>query len=124
MLAWPASMVFAAVHLAGNVVAVDTQKHELTIIDAGKRRAVPLLPDTVVRQGSDTKSIADLHRGDRIIVTLDDDGGARIVSIAGPASAPVRAAPAHNRGGKGLPFLGEAPRPNASATTPLPSPAP
>ncbi|MEW6272586.1 MAG: hypothetical protein AB1689_25180 [Thermodesulfobacteriota bacterium] len=82
----------AAPRLAGNVWVIDEDDRVVTIIDAGKRHTFTYGGETIIRRGSTDRSIQDLRRGDRIVVTLEEPtlaGGiarARLIAIAGPPS--------------------------------------
>jgi hypothetical protein len=95
--------VAASPRIAGNVLNVNTEKRQLTINDAGQKRTIDLAEDAVIRHGSTDRTLADLHRGDRVVVTLDDSPAPRgkIVSIAGPKVAEANPAhrPEHHRPG-------------------------
>lgn len=90
MLASAPRTAGASARLAGNVWVVDQSDRVVTIIDAGKRHTFTYGGDTIIRRGSTNRSIQDLRRGDRIVVTLSQptDGGdlvhARLIAIAGP----------------------------------------
>jgi len=108
-----AGSVAASSRLAGNVVSVDTTKREIILIDAGKKHTVSLGPQAVLRKGTEDKQLGDLHHGDRIVVTFDENGAARLVSIAGPA-APSTLPVAPRRKAGGLSFLGGAAHPSVT----------
>lgn len=74
--------------VAGNVFKVDPEKHEVTIVDAGRRHVLAYSDATVIRAGREDRTIADLKRGDRVVVTLatDDPGRAARIAVAGPGS--------------------------------------
>ncbi|HYC22524.1 MAG TPA: hypothetical protein VEI94_07470 [Candidatus Bathyarchaeia archaeon] len=123
-----AGPVTASSRLAGNVVSVDTTKREIILIDAGKKHTVSLGPQAVLRKGTEDKQLGDLHHGDRIVVTFDENGAARLVSIAGPAApSTLPVAPRRNKAG-GLSFLGGAAHPSvtpgASGTPGVPASLP
>jgi hypothetical protein len=75
--------------LAGNVWSVDTEKQQFVLIDAGKQHVVHYSDTTVIKAGGSPKAVTDLHRGDRVVVTLDDgeEQHARLIAIAGPPSS-------------------------------------
>ena len=76
----------ATTRVVGNVLQIDLEKRELTILDAGRRHRIGFDDATQVRQGTVDRTISDLHRGDRVVITLDNDsaGLARRIAIAGP----------------------------------------
>jgi hypothetical protein len=75
--------------LAGNVWSVDAEKQQFILIDAGKQHVVHYSDATVVKAGPSPKAVTDLHRGDRVVVMLDEgeEEHARLIAIAGPPSA-------------------------------------
>jgi hypothetical protein len=75
----------AGQRLAGHVLKVDVESSSLTIIDAGKKYTLWMTPETVIRQGPDDRALADLKRGDRIVITLVDGtpDQAEKIAIAG-----------------------------------------
>jgi hypothetical protein len=88
--------VSASARVAGNVWTVDVDAAQLTIVDAGRKITVYCDSDTVIRYGSTDRTLGDLKRGDRVVVTLADDTPdaliARLIAIAG-APAPLRVRP-------------------------------
>jgi hypothetical protein len=91
----PIATAVASARIAGNVWLVDDEAGTVTIIDAGRRITFSYGDDTIIRRGSTDRSVADLRRGDRIVVTLAEETPdalrARLIAIAGP--------PAPRRGG-------------------------
>lgn len=87
-LAGFAQVADASARITGNVWRVDQETSLVTIIDAGKRITFSYGPDTVIRRGSTDRTIADLRRGDRVVVTLAEETPdalrARLIAIAGP----------------------------------------
>lgn len=88
----------ASARVAGNVWTVDLDAAKLTIIDAGRKITVYCDGDTVIRYGSTDRTLGDLKRGDRVVVTLADETPdalvARLIAIAGAAVTPrVRPSP-------------------------------
>lgn len=84
VLAAPAG---ASQRLAGNVWEIDVDAGRVTILDAGQRHSFTYGSDTIVRRGSTDRSVQDLRRGDRIVVSLSGEDGAshaRLIAIAGP----------------------------------------
>lgn len=76
----------AAERLAGNVLAIDVDASSITLLDAGHRHLIEIIPEATIRTSGKTCTLADLKRGDRIIVTLvegEPNRAARVV-IAGP----------------------------------------
>lgn len=73
--------------LAGNVLSVDPEASSVTILDAGHQHVLTVSPETTIRAGGDDRALTDLHRGDRVVITLADDDASRAarISIAGPA---------------------------------------
>ncbi len=100
---------WATERLAGNLLSVDRDKREITLIDAGRRHVVVYDDDTRIRQGGADRAIDDLHRGDRIVVSLAGSEPARatLIAIAGAA------APAAGSAGFGGAVPGFAPGLNA-----------
>jgi len=87
LLTWAAaSAAWAGERLAGNVLAVDAERGALTILDAGRRHEVLVAPTTAIRSGGENKTVSDLKRGDRVVITLADEdaGRAATIAIAGP----------------------------------------
>jgi len=84
----------ATVRLAGNVWTVDAENGVVTIVDAGRKIRFSYDDETIVRRGSTDRSVTELRRGDRIVVSLSDEDTdrARLIAIAGPA-VPTRALP-------------------------------
>jgi hypothetical protein len=76
----------AAERIAGNVLVVDAEGGQITVIDAGRRHTIAIAPDTAIRAAGQNRAVKDLRRGDRIVITLDeaDPGRAVRVSVAGP----------------------------------------
>lgn len=94
----PAADAAASARVAGNVWTVDLDAARLTIIDAGRKITVSCDADTVIRYGSSDRTLADLQRGDRVVVTLAEETPdalvARLIAIAGPPAPPrVRPSP-------------------------------
>ncbi|MBM4243642.1 MAG: hypothetical protein FJ148_07495 [Deltaproteobacteria bacterium] len=81
----------AAERLAGNVWTVEPEASTVTIVDAGRKIAFVYDAETIIRRGSTDWPIADLKRGDRIVVTLAEETPdalrARLIAIAGPPAA-------------------------------------
>jgi hypothetical protein len=81
----------ASTRLAGNVWTIDQDASQVTIIDAGHRITFSYGDDTIIRRGSSDRTIHDLRRGDRIVVTLAEEmpdvPRARLIAIAGPPGA-------------------------------------
>jgi hypothetical protein len=88
----PARAARAAARLAGNVWTVDQETGQVTIIDAGRRITFAYGTDTIIRRGSTNRTVNDLRRGDRVVVTLAEETPdalrARLIAIAGPPAAP------------------------------------
>lgn len=84
----------AAARLAGNVWTVEPETCTVTIIDAGRKITFVCDAETIIRRGSTERTLADLHRGDRIVVTLAEETPdalrARLIAIAGPAAGAHR----------------------------------
>lgn len=82
----------ASARVAGNVWTVDPDTASLVIIDAGRKITVYCDADTVIRQGATDRTLKDLHRGDRVVVTLAEETPdaliARLIAIAGAAPSP------------------------------------
>lgn len=82
----------ASTRIAGNVWKVDPDTSSVTILDAGRKITFTYDADTIVRHGSTDRAIGDLHRGDRVVVTLADEIPdalhARLIAIAGPQPSP------------------------------------
>lgn len=78
--------------LAGNVLSVDAAAGSVTILDAGKQHVLTVSPETTIRAAGDDRALTDLHRGDRVVITLADDDATRAarISVAGAAAAPQR----------------------------------
>ena len=89
-----AGVAGASARIAGNVWIVDQEGSSVTIIDAGRRITFSYDPDTVIRRGSTDRTVADLRRGDRVVVTLAEETPdtlrARLIAIAGPPAAAKR----------------------------------
>jgi hypothetical protein len=96
LAAWPGvRAATASTRLAGNVWTIDQDASRVTIIDAGHRITFSYAEDTIIRRGSTDRTIHDLRRGDRIVVTLAEEmpdvPRARLIAIAGPpGTAPTR----------------------------------
>jgi Cu/Ag efflux protein CusF len=75
-----------ATRLAGNIQDIDLAASRVTLMDAGRLRTVDLIPTTVIRHGRTEKTIQDLRRGDRVVVSMaaTPPYGARLVAVAGP----------------------------------------
>ncbi len=82
----PALPAAAAARLAGNVWTIDAENGLVTIVDAGRRLSFTYDEATIIRRGSSDRSIDDLRRGDRIVVSLAEgtQSHARLIAIAGP----------------------------------------
>lgn len=82
---------WASMRLAGNVWSIDQDARQVTIIDAGHRITFGYGDDTIIRRGSTDRTIHDLRRGDRIVVSLAEDTPdvprARLIAIAGPPAS-------------------------------------
>lgn len=78
----------ASTRIAGNVWTIDQDASMVTIIDAGHHLTFIYGDDTIIRRGSTNRTIHDLRRGDRIVVTLAEEmpdvPRARLIAIAGP----------------------------------------
>ena len=78
----------ASTRIAGNVWIIDQDASMVTIIDAGHHLKFTYGDDTIIRRGSTNRTIHDLRRGDRIVVTLAEEmpdvPRARLIAIAGP----------------------------------------
>lgn len=75
-----------AERLAGNILAVDVERREITLLDAGHRHLIEVAPDASIRASGQDRTLDHLNRGDRIVVTLvegEPTRAARVV-IAGP----------------------------------------
>jgi hypothetical protein len=87
-LAAAADVARASTRIAGNIWIVDQDGGLVTIIDAGRRVTFSYGADTIIRRGSTDRTIADLRRGDRVVVTLAEETPdalrARLIAIAGP----------------------------------------
>jgi hypothetical protein len=88
----PSGPAAGSARVAGNVWTVDPDTASLVILDAGHKITVYCDADTVIRHGSTDRTLHDLHRGDRVVVTLADDTPdalvARLIAIAGTAPSP------------------------------------
>lgn len=88
----PVGYASASARVAGNVWTVDPDNASLVILDAGRRITVYCDADTVIRHGSTDRTLRDLHRGDRVVVTLAEETPdaliARLIAIAGPPPSP------------------------------------
>lgn len=88
----PSGHAVASARVAGNVWTVDPDTASLVILDAGHKITVYCDADTVIRHGSTDKTLHDLHRGDRVVVTLAEETPdaliARLIAIAGAAPIP------------------------------------
>ena len=73
--------------LAGEVREISIGEGRLTLADAGRLRVVTVTPETIVRRGRVDSSLAELSRGDRILVSVaaEPPHAARLIAIAGPA---------------------------------------
>ena len=57
--------------------------------DAGRRRKFQVGPDISIREKGSDKTMADLHHGDRVVISADGDPPvARRIQVAGPAATP------------------------------------
>jgi hypothetical protein len=85
----PPAAASATTRLAGNVWTVDAENGRVTIVDAGRKLSFSYDDETIVRRGSSDRSVTELRRGDRIVVSLSDadPSRARLIAIAGPAAA-------------------------------------
>jgi len=79
----------ASSRIAGNVLKIDVESREVTLLDAGKQHVVRYSDETLVKAGATAKAVSDLHKGERVVVTIDDPETqhARLIAIAGPPSA-------------------------------------
>jgi len=89
--ALPLPRADASTRLAGNVWTVDQDGSRVTIIDAGRLLTFSYDVDTIIRKGSTNRTVNDLRRGDRVVVTLAEETldvlRARLITIAGPPAA-------------------------------------
>jgi hypothetical protein len=60
----------ASERMAGNVLAVDVERGEITMLDIGQRVTLVVDPEASIRGAGAAKTLSDLKRGDRIVVTL------------------------------------------------------
>ncbi|MFM7143068.1 MAG: hypothetical protein ACKO2K_14275 [Alphaproteobacteria bacterium] len=89
----------AGTRVAGTILSVDAGKGEVVLDDAGHRLRLRLDGETKVREKGSDKSVADLHGGDRVVVSTDGDPPvARRIEVAGPA-------PAQSQSGAGGPAI-------------------
>lgn len=85
-----AGNAWAGNRISGRVAEVDAATGRLVVVDAGRRKEVNVPQGTPIREGATDKSLADVKKGDRVVVTvsLGDAGHATRVSVAGPDVSP------------------------------------
>jgi len=80
----------AGPRVAGRILSVDAPEGDLVLDDAGHRHRVRLGPATSVRERGTDRTVADLRKGDRVVVSTEGEPPvARRIEVAGPA--PTRA---------------------------------
>ena len=87
------ALALAPRRLAGQVMEVDLGAGRIVIEGAGRRRAVLVAVDTIVRRAGAAAPLGSLRRGDRVVVALRQAPPhvARAIAVAGPPTAPARA---------------------------------
>lgn len=75
--------------LAGDVREISVGDGRLTLADAGRLRIVTVTPQTIIRRGRADSSLAELRRGDRVLVSIaaEPPHAARLIAIAEPAQS-------------------------------------
>ena len=88
--AWPApSRAEHEQRVSGSILSVDADAGEIVLDDAGRRRKFQVGPDISIREKGSDKTMADLHHGDRVVISADGDPPvARRIQVAGPAATP------------------------------------
>ena len=88
--AWPApSRAEHEQRVSGSILSVDADAGEIVLDDAGRRRKFRVGPDISIREKGSDKTMADLHHGDRVVISADGDPPvARRIQVAGPAATP------------------------------------
>ena len=73
------------VRLVGSVLAVDLSGRSIEMTDKGMRHTVHIASDATIQSGRTPRDLAELRRGDRIvIVSRDSAGRATWIAVSGP----------------------------------------
>lgn len=71
--------------LAGSIVLVDQVGNSLEIVDKGFRYEVEVAPGATIQSGRTPQTLANLKRGDRIVVvSRDEQKRATWIAVSGP----------------------------------------
>jgi hypothetical protein len=81
-----------ASRLAGDVREISLEEGRIVIADVGRLRVVAVTADTIIRRGRAESSLAELRRGDRVVVSMaaEPPPTARLIAIAGSAPGAPR----------------------------------
>ncbi|MDG2307274.1 MAG: hypothetical protein P8R42_22035 [Candidatus Binatia bacterium] len=81
--------------VSGAVIMIHPASSRVELADAGRRFSVFYDDETLIKSGAVELSIADIHEGDRIVVSIGDeqDALARLITLAGPRRTPAPAQP-------------------------------
>lgn len=76
--------------VSGQIVSIHPASSRIEVADAGRRFSIFYSDETLIKSGAVELGIADIQRGDRIVVSLDDAGEAhaRIITLAAPQRTP------------------------------------
>ena len=81
----PEPMASSDQRLAGSILSIDVEAWSLKLTDKGFRHEVRLAPEVTIRSGRTERRLADLQRGDRIvIVSRDSESRATWIAVSGP----------------------------------------
>lgn len=74
-----------ASRLAGSIVLVDQTSRVLEIVDKGFRYEIKVAPGATIQSGRTSRLLANLKRGDRIVVvSRDEQQRATWIAVSGP----------------------------------------
>jgi hypothetical protein len=80
-----ARMPTAEGRLAGSILSVNVRGKSLQLTDKGVPHEVFVSPEVTIRSGQTPRSLAELRRGDRIvIVSRDEEQRATWIAVSGP----------------------------------------
>ena len=74
--------------VSGALVAIENEASRLELTDRGHRFSVFYNPETIVRSGSGSLQVSDIRLGDRLVISVDENSQARLMSLAGPRRLP------------------------------------
>lgn len=76
----------AEYRLAGSILSVDLKNRSLELTDKGRRHQVAVAVAATIQSGTTALVLADLRRGDRIVVVARDaQSKATWIAVSGPA---------------------------------------